>query len=76
MNGNGEKHAIVLSGGGAYGAFEIGVMKVLFSGRSPSTRYTPVQADILTGTSVGAFNAAMIVGGGMPDRPGSYRPDC
>ena len=51
---------MVLSGGGAYGAFAIGVMKVLFAGRSPSTAYEPLPAEIFTGTSVGAFNAAMM----------------
>ncbi len=54
--------ALVLSGGGAYGAFAVGVMKVLFAGRGPSTNYEPLVANIFTGTSVGAFNAAMIVG--------------
>ena len=52
---------VVLSGGGAYGAFEIGVMKTLFAGRSPATSYQPLAADIFSGTSVGAFNAAALV---------------
>jgi len=51
---------MVLSGGGAYGAFAIGVMKTLFAGRSPATAYEPLAAEILTGTSVGSFNAAMM----------------
>jgi NTE family protein len=55
------KTAVVLSGGGAYGAFAVGVLKVLFSGRSPATRYQICDADIFTGTSVGAFNAAVMV---------------
>lgn len=55
--------ALVLSGGGAYGAFEVGVMKVLFAGRSPATGYRPLDANIFTGTSVGAFNAAIMAGG-------------
>src|SRR5262245_13515724 len=54
--------AVVLSGGGAYGAFAVGVMKVLFAGRSPATSYQPLVANIFTGTSVGAFNAAVITG--------------
>ncbi len=53
--------ALVLSGGGAYGAFSVGVMKVLFAGRSPATGYQPLQADIFTGASVGSFNAALMV---------------
>src|SRR5436190_16192377 len=52
--------AMVLSGGGAYGAFAVGVMKTLFAGRSPATNYEPLAADIFTGTSVGAFNAALM----------------
>jgi predicted acylesterase/phospholipase RssA len=54
--------ALVLSGGGAYGAFEVGVMKVLFAGRSPASGYEPLAANILTGASGGAFNAALITG--------------
>jgi NTE family protein len=61
MSPSPDKHAVVLSGGAAYGAFEVGVMKVLFSGHSPSTGYQPVRPDIFTGTSVGAFNASMMV---------------
>ena len=56
--------AMVLSGGGAYGAFAVGVMKALFAGRSPATAYEPLSADIFTGTSVGAFNASMMVAHG------------
>lgn len=57
-----DQTALVLSGGGAYGAFSVGVMKVLFAGRSPATSYQPLLANILTGSSVGAFNAAVIAG--------------
>jgi predicted acylesterase/phospholipase RssA len=52
--------ALVLSGGGAYGAFAVGVMKVLFAGRSPATGYKPLSANIFSGTSVGSFNAAIM----------------
>jgi predicted acylesterase/phospholipase RssA len=52
--------AFVLSGGGAYGAYEVGVMKALCSGRSPASGYQPVNPDLLSGTSVGAFNAAFM----------------
>lgn len=54
--------AIVLSGGGAHGAFALGVMEVLFAGRSPGTGYRPLEADIYVGSSVGAFNAAVMTG--------------
>lgn len=65
MNGGGPRTAVILSGGGAYGAYEIGVMKALFEGRSPATNFTPLDADVFTGTSVGAVNAAV-----MCSRPG------
>jgi len=53
-------HAMILSGGGAYGAYEVGVMKALFSGESPATGYRPLNAGIFCGTSVGALNAAFM----------------
>jgi predicted acylesterase/phospholipase RssA len=54
------KHAVVLSGGGADGAYEVGVLKGLFSGQA---RFLggPVDPEIFTGTSIGAFNAALLV---------------
>ena len=50
--------AVILSGGGAHGAFEVGVMKALFSGQSAATKGRPLAPDIFTGASVGSFNAA------------------
>jgi predicted acylesterase/phospholipase RssA len=47
------KTAMVLSGGGAYGAFEVGVVKAL--------EQRGVRAEIFTGASVGSFNAAMMI---------------
>ncbi|HEY6249475.1 MAG TPA: patatin-like phospholipase family protein [Candidatus Angelobacter sp.] len=67
MSAPASETAMVLSGGGAYGAFAVGIMKALFAGRSPATVYTPLAADIFTGTSVGAFNAAMMVAHGRED---------
>jgi predicted acylesterase/phospholipase RssA len=58
--GDNQVHAVVLSGGGAYGAYEIGAMKALFSGQSPVTGYAPLDAQVFTGTSVGSFNAAFM----------------
>ena len=49
------KNALVLSGGGARGAYEIGVWQALTE--------LDIPIDIVTGTSVGALNAAMIVMG-------------
>ena len=62
MNPAASQTALVLSGGGAYGAFEVGVMKVLFAGRSPSTHYRPLNPAIFSGTSIGSLNSAIMVG--------------
>lgn len=53
--------AVILSGGGAYGAYEVGVMKALFMGESPATSYQPLNPGIFTGTSVGGVNASVLV---------------
>lgn len=55
------RHAIILSGGGADGAYAVGVMKALLSGASPSTNFRPLVPDVFTGTSVGTYNAAFMV---------------
>lgn len=47
------KRAIVLSGGGSKGAYQIGVWKAL--------KKMHITYDIVTGTSVGALNAALLV---------------
>jgi NTE family protein len=52
---------VILSGGGASGAYEVGVLKGLFAGDSPATDYTPLMPDIFTGTSIGAYNASLLV---------------
>jgi predicted acylesterase/phospholipase RssA len=57
---NSGRSAVILSGGGANGAFEVGAMKALFNGESPATGYTRLDPDIFTGTSVGAYNAAFM----------------
>ena len=57
---DGQKHAVILSGGGAHGAYEIGVMKALFSGASPVTGFKPLRAKVFTGTSIGGYNAAFM----------------
>jgi predicted acylesterase/phospholipase RssA len=56
------KTAVVLSGGGANGAYEVGVLKALLAGRSPATRGAPLVPDLFVGTSIGSFNAAFLVG--------------
>jgi NTE family protein len=55
------KQAVILSGGGAYGAYEVGVMKALFNGECPSTNHDSLNPGIFSGTSVGAFNAAFLL---------------
>jgi NTE family protein len=57
--GAGGRHALVLSGGGARGAYEIGVIKALCQGRSPVLKDFH-RVSIFTGTSVGAYNAAFL----------------
>jgi predicted acylesterase/phospholipase RssA len=51
---------LVLSGGSAKGAYEVGVMKALYTGASPATGFTPLEAEVFTGTSVGAYNATFM----------------
>ena len=62
-----ERTGVVLSGGGANGAFEVGVLKALTHGASPATGYRPIDPEIYTGTSVGAYNAAFMAA--QPGRP-------
>lgn len=52
--------AVVLSGGGANGAYEVGVLKALLVGKSPATGCTPLVPDVYTGTSIGSYNAAFL----------------
>ena len=57
----------MLSGGGANGAYELGVLKALLLGRSPATRHEPLHPDTIAATSIGSFNAAVLLshtGGG------------
>jgi len=53
-------HAIVLSGGGANAAYEAGVVRALTAGACGVTGYQPLEPAIYTGTSSGAFNAAIL----------------
>jgi NTE family protein len=55
------KHAVILSGGGAYGAFEVGVLKSILTEQIGHGRYPKITPSIYTGTSVGAINAAFMV---------------
>lgn len=53
--------AVILSGGGGYGAYEVGIMKALLGGEMAGAGYRPIEPGIFTGTSVGSFNAAFMV---------------
>ena len=51
--------AMILSGGGARGAYEVGVLRYIFDELS-RIRGAPPRLDILSGTSVGAINACYL----------------
>lgn len=57
---SGMKTAVVLSGGGATGAYEVGVLKALISGQCPATSRQPLEPDAFFGTSIGSFSAAFL----------------
>ena len=57
MSNKKEKIALVLSGGGSRGAYEAGVWQALTE--------LGIEIDIVTGCSVGAINAAMVVQGNV-----------
>jgi NTE family protein len=61
------RQAVILSGGGAYGAYEVGVLKALFMGESSSTNHDYLNPGIFVGTSVGAFAAAFLVSRDVED---------
>lgn len=52
---------LVLSGGGANGAYEIGVLKALVRGESPATHHQPLDPRVIAATSIGAFNSAVLL---------------
>lgn len=55
------RHAVIFSGNGFNAAYEVGVLKAILQGVSPSTRGEKIQPEIYAGTSVGAYNAAFMV---------------
>jgi predicted acylesterase/phospholipase RssA len=61
LNASGLRTGIVLSGGGATGAYEVGVVKALLNGKVPVAAERPFVPDICAGTSIGSFNAAFLV---------------
>jgi NTE family protein len=54
---------MVLAGGGAHGAYEVGILVALFQGDSPATGGRPLEVNQFAGTSVGSYNAATMVAG-------------
>src|SRR5215467_6174949 len=56
----GPAQALVLSGGGGNASYEVGVLKALAAGACSATGYGPLDPAILSGSSAGAFNAAVI----------------
>jgi predicted acylesterase/phospholipase RssA len=54
-----ERQALVLSGGGAYGAYEAGILKGLASRQCPHSASVPFDPDVYAGSSAGAVNAAV-----------------
>jgi NTE family protein len=65
-----QRHAVVLSGGGADGAYEVGVVRALVSGRAAACAGGPLVPEVWTGTSIGSLNAAFLVGAvdGRPEQ--------
>lgn len=63
------KRALVLSGGGADGAYGVGVLKALLTGASPSTNHQPLEVEIISGASIGGFNGAYLAGHMQKDGP-------
>lgn len=61
-----ERHAVVLAGGGAHGAYAVGVLEALLNGRWQKGRRGEVRPSIFTGTSVGAYSASILAQHGLP----------
>jgi predicted acylesterase/phospholipase RssA len=59
--GDNASAALSLSGGGCFGAYQVGVIQALLGGRSPATDYQPLNPQVILGTSIGALNAALLL---------------
>jgi predicted acylesterase/phospholipase RssA len=53
------RQAVILSGGGANGAYEVGILKALFNNKCRDV--WPSDPELFFGTSVGSYNAAFLV---------------
>ncbi|MEX2264661.1 MAG: patatin-like phospholipase family protein [Bryobacteraceae bacterium] len=60
-NDGSERVGLVLSGGGARAAYEVGVLKAIYGGRCPAAQ-GQCPPEVFCGTGAGAFNAAVIAG--------------
>lgn len=69
MSARPNRLAVVLSGGGARGAYEAGVLSYIFD-ELRETRDKPVHLDIICGTSVGAINSVALAGSMIEQREG------
>lgn len=67
-----QRLAVVLSGGGARGAYEVGVLSYIFEEFLPA-REVPLSVDIVCGTSVGAINSAYLAATLQTPRSGMHR---
>jgi NTE family protein len=54
-----ERIGLVLSGGGARAAYEVGVLKAIYNGKCAAAANSPAP-EVFSGTGAGAFNAAVI----------------
>jgi NTE family protein len=68
MAGKPLRTAVVLQGGGALGAYECGVLQALYE-----TRGRDFKPAVITGISIGAVNAALLVGGGIDKLEEAWR---
>jgi|ERR1041385_2165677 predicted acylesterase/phospholipase RssA len=55
------KQGVVLSSGGADGAYAVGVLKALLNGQSWVTDYLPLDATVYVGNSIGGLNSALLL---------------
>ena len=72
------QRALILQGGGALGAYELGVFKALCEDLARKNENNRMLFDIVAGTSIGAVNAAIIVGTVLNykrDHPGASQTD-
>jgi NTE family protein len=68
MAANPVRTAVVLQGGGALGAYECGVLQALYE-----TRGRDFKPAVITGISIGAVNAAILVGGSIDTLEEAWR---